>query len=467
MMDYINQEEQKYRWRTQKSLALHERALRIMAGGISHNLRYYHPYPCYLAKAQGPRFWDVDGNEYLDFWMGHYLNILGHTPEPVLSALDKQLKEGVQWGIVHKRQLELAELVKQCVPSVEKIRFCCSGTEAVIYARRLARAYTGKQKFIKMEGSWHGAGTHSATVDNPNLTQGKQGGSCEDAVINTILIRFNDTQMAVDRIRENANTLAAVMMEPILGEGGFIPADLEFLRTIREETRKVGALLIFDEIITCFRVGLGGAQELFQVYPDLTTLGKILGGGMPIGALGGRSDILELCNPNANVPEHKQTLIGGGTFSCAPLNMAAGLAMIKFLKKNSEKIYPSLEQAGTQVRRGIEKNFTDHGIPAKCTGFGSLFMTHFPRVSLKELKDAQALNIACDKEKRERELRIRLLNKGIYVMHGGGAISTAHTKKDLAVFLEKINEVAGDMAESACHKSRLKCDLTGIKQQQL
>ncbi|MEW6381821.1 MAG: aspartate aminotransferase family protein [bacterium] len=455
-MSSLNQEYQKYRSRTGKSLDLYTRASRVMAGGVSHNLRYFAPYPCYLARAEGPRFWDVDGNEYLDFWMGHYLNILGHTPWQVTSALERQVREGVQWGIVHELQIELAEIVSRLIPSAEKVRFCCSGTEAVIYARRLARAFTDRQKFIKMEGSWHGAGTHSATIDNPDLNQGKRGGACEDAIQNTVLVRFNDTQEAFDRIREHADDLAAVIMEPILGEGGFIPGDREFLKVIREETQKAGALLIFDEIITGFRVGLGGAQGLYNITPDLTTLGKILGGGMPIGAVAGRADIMELCSPTANLPEYRKTLIGGGTFSCAPLCMTAGIAMLRHLEENAREIYPSLEAAGIQVRGGIERAFARHGIAARCTGIGSLFMTHFPKVRLEELKDSHALAVDCDLEKREKELRMRLLNKGVFVMHGGGAISTAHTPADLMMFLEKVEEVAQDMAEDQCSQGR--CD---------
>jgi len=446
-MSSLNQEYQKYICRSRKSLELYHRALQVMAGGVSHNLRYFAPYPCYLARAEGARFWDVDGNEYLDFWMGHYLNILGHTPEPILSALEKQLRQGIQWGIVHELQIELAEIVQRLIPSAEKVRFCCSGTEAVIYARRLARAATSRQKFIKMEGSWHGAGTHSATIDNPDLSQGKRGGSCEDAIQNTILVRFNDVQQAIDRIREHADDLAAVIMEPILGEGGFIPAERKFLEAIREETNRAGALLIFDEIITGFRVGLSGAQGLYNIRPDLTTLGKILGGGMPIGAVVGRADIMELCSPTANLPEYKKTLIGGGTFSCAPLCMRAGIAMLRYLEENAQKIYPYLEAAGNQIRTGIEQAFARYGIAAKCTGIGSLFMTHFPKIKLEELKDSHTLAVDCDLEKREKELKIRLLNKGVFVMHGGGAISMAHTPADLAIALEKVEEVAKEMAE--------------------
>jgi len=459
-MSSLDQEYQKYRHRTKKSLELYNRASRVMAGGVSHNLRFFPPYPCYLAKAEGSRFWDVDGNEYLDFWMGHYLNILGHTPEPVLSAVERHVRGGVQWGTVHEIQIELAEIVQRLIPSAEKVRFCCSGSEAVIYARRLARAFTNKQKFIKMEGSWHGAGTHSATIDNPDLNKEKKAGSCDDAIQNTILVRFNDTRMAIDRIRENADTLAAVMMEPVLGEGGFIPADLEFLQAIREETRKAGALLIFDEIITGFRVGLGGAQGLFNVIPDLTTLGKILGGGMPIGAVVGRADIMELCSPTANLPESRKTLIGGGTFSCAPLCMVAGTAILRYLEENAHEIYPSLDAAGVQSRAGIEKAFARYGIPAKCTGFGSLFMTHFPKVALsgcaleRELKNSHTLAVDCDLEKREKELKIRLLNKGVHVMHGGGAISAAHTPSDLKMFLEKMEEIAQEMAEDQFCQAR-------------
>ncbi|MGA1870003.1 MAG: aspartate aminotransferase family protein [bacterium] len=432
--------------KTPRSRLLHKRALKVMPGGVCHNLRYHEPYPFYAKRTDGAYFWDVDGNKYLDFWMGHYLNILGHNPEVIATSIKKEIEKGIQWGIVHPKQVELAEIVCRLIPSAEQVRFCCSGTEGGINARRLARVYTKKSKFIKMQGGWHGAGAVSAMVDNPALSVSKLGGSSKEAKEETIVVPFNDTQKVADAISKNANDLAGVIMEPVLGEGGFIPADLEFLRTIRQMTEKVGALLIFDEVITGFRLALGGAQSVFNIMPDLTVLGKILGGGMPIGAVAGRADIMKRCSPIEDLPASEKTLIGGGTFSCAPLSMTAGIAMLTYLEENQDWIYPRLNRMGEKIRDQVELIFLRHGLNVQCTGIASLFMTNFPKSKGMKLESCENISLDCDLSRREGDLRLRLLNKGVFAMHGGGALSVRHTEQDLQFFFTVLDEVAQEMA---------------------
>lgn len=438
----MNNELKKYRDRTINSHRMHREGCKLMAGGVSHNIRYHPPYPCYFAYGKGSRFWDVDGNEYLDFWMGHYCNILGHAPEPIISSLREKIDVGLQCGLVTPYQIELAELICRHIPSAEKVRFCCSGTESTTYALRLARSYTKRNKIIKMEGGWHGAATESTTGDgqdflrnNPKVLRLRDG--------RTIVVPFNDVEKTTKAIRMYADDLAAVIIEPIAGKGGFIPANEEYLRAIREETQRVGVLLIFDEIVSAFRVALGGAQELFGVLPDITTLGKVLGGGLPIGAIAARGNILDRCSPT--IEREQRVMVGGGTFSCLPLAMIAGTALIRYLEENKDEIYASLKSMGDWIRKKIEEVFVTQGVYAKCTGIGSLFMTHFPLMQDIELTNPHQTYFHCDVQRREVELKIRLLNRGIFVMHGGGTVSTAHTWDDLRLFIEKMDEVAYEM----------------------
>src|SRR4030043_1625363 len=321
-----------YRLKTPFSRKLFEKAREAMPGGISHNIHFFPPYPFFVQKTKGDKIWDEDGSEYVDLWMGHFAHILGHRPSVVVRAVEKQLKEGVHWGLVYKKQIEWAELVQELVPSAEMVRFCCSGTEATMYAVRLARAFTGKKIVLKIAGGWHGA--------NPDLSLGikmpyereESLGLFPELQKYTKVIPFNDLPGSLEVIHQNKKDLAGVILEPIVGEGGFNPATKEYLQMLRSETKKLGALLIFDEVISCFRVALGGVQERFNLTPDLTTLGKIAGGGLPVGALVGKREILEKTSPEKKSKKWERVLIGGGTFSAHPLTAAAGLAMLHYLK---------------------------------------------------------------------------------------------------------------------------------------
>lgn len=437
-----------YRLKTPLSENLFERAKEVMPGGISHNIHYFPPYPFFIKKTKGSKIWDVDRNEYVDLWMGNYTHILGHRPRVVVQAIEEQLKEGIHWGTVYKKQVEWAELVRELVPSAEMVRFCCSGTEATMYAVRLARAFTGKKTILKMAGGWHGA--------NPDLSLGikmpyekeESLGLLPELQEYTKVIPFNDLSGSLDIIHQNKEDLAGIILEPIIGEGGFTPATKEYLQMLRSETEKLRALLIFDEVISCFRVALGGAQERFNITPDLSTLGKIVGGGLPVGALVGKKEILEKTSPEKKSAKWERILIGGGTFSAHPLTAAAGLAMLRYLKDRRKEVYPLLESKGEKVRKGVQKALDQEGLNAVVTGIGSLFQTHFPFEKGVTLNSPHSIHRLTDIDKREIEFRVRMLTKGVHVMHGGGALSMAHSDEDIKKIINAARKVAREMTRS-------------------
>lgn len=437
-----------YRRRTPSSERLFKRAKAVMPGGVSHNIHYFPPYPFFLKEAKGSKIYDVDGNEYIDLWMGHYTHILGHHPPIVVQAIEKQIKEGIHWGIVFEKQVEWAELVQELVPCAEMVRFCCSGTEATMYAVRLARAWTGKKTILKIAGGWHGA--------NPDLSVGikmpyereESLGLLSELQDYTKTILFNDLSQTLDTIHQHRADLAGIILEPVVGEGGFSPATEEYLRMLRAETERLHALLIFDEVISGFRLALGGAQERFGIIPDLTTLGKVMGGGFPVGALVGKKEILEATSPERKGKKWERILIGGGTFSSHPFSAAAGLAILHYLKENKDEIYPYLERKGEELRKELQEVFNQAGVNAMVTGIGSLFQIHFPFERMERFDSPHLINQKTDIEKREVEFRLRMLNHGVHVMHGGGSLSMAHTEEDLQKIIRATREVAKEMDQS-------------------
>ena len=437
-----------YRQKTPSSENLFKRAREVMPGGVSHNVHYFPPYPFFVTKGKGSKIWDVDGNEYVDLWMGHYTHILGHHPDVIVEAVQRQAKEGIHWGIVFEKQVAWAELIRDLVPCAEMVRFCCSGTEATMYAVRLARAFTGKKIILKMAGGWHGASSDLSVGIKVPYERDESLGLFPELQQHTKVIFFNDLSKSLDIIRENRNDLAGIILEPAMGEGGFTPANSEYLKMLRSETERLGALLIFDEVITGFRVALGGAQERFGILPDLTTLGKITGGGFPVGALVGKREILERTSPELKGNKWERILIGGGTFSSHPFTAEAGLAMLGHLKDHADEVYPLLEARGEKVRKGIQEALQNEGMGAAVTGIGSLFQTHFPLQKGLALNSPHSINQFTDVEKREVEFRIRMLTKGVHVMHGGGGLSIAHSDKDIEKIIEAAREVGREMADS-------------------
>jgi len=437
-----------YRLKTHLSENLFKRAKEVMPGGISHNIYYFPPHPFFVKKAKGSKIWDVDGNEYVDLWMGHYTHMLGHHSEVIIEAIERQLKEGIHWGILFEKQVEWAELIQELIPCAEMVRFCCSGTEATMYAVRVARAFTRKNIILKIAGGWHGASTDLSVGIKVPYEKEESLGLLPELQKYTKSIPFNDLPGSLEIIQQSKDDLAGVILEPVIGEGGFIPATMEYLEMLRSETERLGALLIFDEVISGFRVALGGFQERFHISPDLTTLGKIVGGGFPVGALVGKREILEKTSPELKGNKWERILIGGGTFSSHPFTAAAGLAMLGYLKDYAEEVYPLLEAKGKKAREGVQESFRREGLDAIVTGIGSLFQTHFPFQKGVTLHSPHAINTFTDIEKREVEFRIRMLTKGVHVMHGGGGLSIAHSDEDIEKIIGAAGEVAREMAES-------------------
>lgn len=435
---------ERYRRSTPGSEGLHRRALDLFPGGVSHNIRAFSPHPLYPRSASGARFEDADGRTYLDLWMGHYALILGHAFEPVRQALAAALSGGWHWGMPSEGQILLAETVRAAVPSMEEMRFCTTGTEAAMYAVRLARAVTGRPVVLKAAGGWHGASTDLSFAVRPPYGDAEGPGLLAPGEQGVGHLFFNDVEGSVPAVEANRGRLAAVIVEPMLGAGGFLPATPEFLRFLREVCDREGALLIFDEIITGFRFRYGSLADEYGIRPDLTTLGKIVGGGMPLGIYGGRRDVLEAANPAAR-GAGRPVLVGGGTFSCHPLTLAAARAQLGALEQAGARFYLDLARRGDELRRGVEERFSAAGLPAECTGKGSLFMTHVLAGESRGLRTPADLASKTRGELPDGALRLALLHHGVFAVHGGGSLSSAHSDDDVAALLDAYGAAAEDV----------------------
>jgi len=425
-----------YAARTPLSRRLYGRARKVFAGGVNHNARSYSPYPLFLKRAKGQHVWDEDGNRYVDYWMGHMALILGHSPGVVVEALRQQIGNGTHYGMGSRLSLELGEEIQRSVPCAEMLRFCNTGAEATMYLVRLARAFTRKRTVVKIAGGWHGYNTELNKGVHRPFDRAEGEGILPAEQSHLVTVRFNDLEAAGRAMRKSKNDLAVVFLEPVLGAGGCIPADPEYLRGLRELTERAGALLAFDEIITGYRLALGGAQELYGVKPDLAALGKIVGGGLPIGLVCGLKEVVSMADPSR---KERFVSIGGGTFSENPLSMAAGLATTRFLRRNRGSVYPRLEEAGGRLRSGVDRAFKEQGIRAHTTGMGSLFFTHFGE------KPTSAEQAAAEDRSLAAAYSMRLLSSGVFLLPGhAGAISTAHTKEDIERLIRVSRGFAAD-----------------------
>lgn len=385
-----------------------EEARRYLPDGDSRHSIFWKPYPIFTESARGAVVTDVDGVERLDFINTMTTMILGHGPAPVLEAARRQLDDGLAYNSPNRHQVELARLLCARVPSFEQVRFTNSGTEATLNAIRAARAFTGRSKIAKVEGGYHG--THDAVLvslridpsaggdyDNPQPVASSGGlvaGTLEQAVI----IPYNDAPAARRILEAHADELAAVIVEPVLGSVGMLPGDAEYLAMLRDFAADSGALLIFDEVIS-YRVAPGGAQEYYGITPDLTALGKIIGGGFPVGAFGGRADIMRLYAPLSG-----PAINHGGTFNANPVTMAAGVATLKELTPIR---YRRLAELGEMLRQGVRQVCAELEQPVTVTGIGSLFGIHFTAGPLCNYRDIAAV----DKALGERVF-MGMLNEG-------------------------------------------------------
>ncbi len=430
-----------YRAKTPNSLKMFEQASMIMPGGQSHNARFFEPYPFYAQKARGKYIWDVDGNRYVDYWMGHTALILGHSPAVVASTLKQQSTNGLLLGSPNRYAFELASLVNKVVPCAESLRFCTTGAEATMYAVRLARAFTKKSTIVKMAGGWHGYSSALTVGVSPPYDMPESAGLISDDERLVKLAKFNDIEKTKEAMDAVAGDLAGLIVEPVVGAGGTIPATKEYLEFLKKRCAELGAVLIFDEIITGFRLGLGGAQEYYQIKPDLCTLGKILGGGLPVSAVAGSSEIMSLADVN-HKSKTQRCWIGGGTFSENALCMKAGIATLGFLMRNRKSLYKNLNRLAEDLRTSVDRIFSENGIRTKSTGAGSLFTTHFLSEDQDDILSPSDASAA--KKAAQKDYYFSLIARnGIYFIPGHlGAISTAHSRSDIDQFLHATEEYA-------------------------
>ncbi|MEN6478960.1 MAG: aminotransferase class III-fold pyridoxal phosphate-dependent enzyme [Anaerolineales bacterium] len=446
-----------YRERFPRSAAADEAARRVLIDGVSHTARLFAPYPFRVVANQGATVTAIDGQELVDYWQGHYANILGHNSAIIRDRLIAMLQagEGLQTGHLEERQTRYAETLARAT-GAERVRLTTSGTLATMYAMMLARAYTRRDVVLKVGGGWHGANplalkgvSRTAHGFDRVDSAGVNGGADH----NTLVTRFNDPQALADVFAAHGNEIACFIFEPCPGNGGFVPATGEYMQLARELTTRYGALLILDEVITGFRYRAGGAQRLYGVSGDLSTYGKIIGGGMPVAAVVGRADVMALCSQAAE----PRVWFSGGTYSAHPLSLEAGQVMLDYLLANEDTIYPALAAKGEALRTGIERVFADRGVLARCTGWGndafpggSLATVYFPLRDDVVAAGADDLTdpTRCDDPLRERVLKLALLVNGVSIMHGLGAISLAHTAAHLERTLEAFDAFAQRLARA-------------------
>ena len=428
-----------YRKKTKKSERLFSKSARLHCNGVSHNIRFFEPYPFVVKKSLGKNLIDVDENKYTDYWMGHWSLILGHRPQTVKESLKKQIEKGWMYGTVNEQTIGLSELISKSVPAAEKIRYVASGTEATMYAVRLARAVTGKKIIAKIDGGWHGYATDLLKSVNWPFNESESGGLINDEKI--ISIPYNDLKTSLEILKKYSKELAGVIVEPVLGGGGGIPVEVDYLKGIQEFVSRNDSLLVLDEIVTGFRFRFGCLYNSIQkkIEPDIITLGKIVGGGMPIGIVCGKKDVMDTANVNRIKKKSDRTYIGGGTFSANPASMVCGFATLSELKTKKMNVYPKLESIGNYTRKNLEKVFDGKVI---VTGMGSLFMTHFVKDGVTKVTSAEHA-FRCDVEMLHNYHFKMIAQDGIFFLPGKlGAFSNIHTETDAKLIVKASEEFA-------------------------
>ncbi|GAB2997606.1 glutamate-1-semialdehyde 2,1-aminomutase [Cyclobacterium sediminis] len=393
---------------TSKSKQLFEKAKKFIPGGVNSPVRAFKAVggdPLFISHAEGAYIYDVDGNEYIEAINSWGPMVLGHNHPLVREAVIKAMEKGTSFGAPTGMEVEIAELITKMVPSVEKVRMVNSGTEATMSAVRLARGFTGKDKFLKFEGNYHGhgdsfliaAGSGAITMGNPD-SPGVTHGTAKD----TLLAPFNDLGKVKEVLEANKGEIAAIILEPVAGNMGCVLPEPGFLEGLRKLCDAEEIVLIFDEVMTGFRLSPGGAQQYLGVTPDLTTMGKIIGGGMPVGAYGGKAEIMDFVSPSGPVYQ-------AGTLSGNPIAMAAGLTMLKYLDENPN-VYTQLEKTGETLVAGLKDSLKRLGLPYTINNLGSMYTLFFTDQKVKNFADAQT----CDTEVFGKYFR-GMLEKGIYL----------------------------------------------------
>jgi glutamate-1-semialdehyde 2,1-aminomutase len=416
----------------QLSRKLFAEALNLMPGGVNSPVRAFRAVggqPFFVQRGKGSKLYDVDGNEFIDYVCTWGPSILGHAHVAINRAIYDQLKNGTSFGAPHTLEIKIAKLIQKCFPSIQKLRMCNSGTEATMSCIRLARGFTKRDSIIKFEGCYHGhvdsllvkAGSGALTFGQPD-----SAGVPSDLAKLTITLPYNDLEAVTKIFKEKGKEIAAIILEPIPANAGLYLPKPGYLEGLRKITKEYESLLIFDEVMTGFRLAPGGAQEIYKIDPDLTALGKIIGGGLPVGAFGGKAEIMNCLAPLGPVYQ-------AGTLSGNPLALAAGIANVEHLiscpKGSSQNSYTLLEERGAQLEEGLKKVTSKHRVPVQFQRIGSMFCGYFCEGAVHNLTDAKR----SDTERFSKFFN-GMLERGIYIAPSqfeAGFISTAHSEKDI------------------------------------
>jgi glutamate-1-semialdehyde 2,1-aminomutase len=423
-----------------------ERSLKVVAGGVSSDVRRSElPHPLFFQSGKGSRLYDIDGNEYIDYVLGQGPLLLGHSPRPVLEAVHQQLEQGLVYAAQHEAETELAEFLTEVIPCAQKVRFNSTGSEAVITALRIARAYRNRPLVVKFEGQWHGWYDSLFISTSPSLEQAgphespkavlPSQGQVRNAAENVVVMPWNNLELLEDLFRQRGSEIAAVITEPMMCNSGSIAPLPGFLEGLRHLCDRYEITLIFDEVITGFRLALGGAQEAFGVVPDLATYAKGIASGFTLSAVAGKAQWMDLISCGK--------VVHAGTYNSNPIVIAAGLATVRHLKENRATLYPHLYQLSDRLREGLRSSFKNAGLPALIGGLGPVVQV--------SLVDTTMLRDYRDWLRRDTAMYQRLVTQLVplgvrTITRGTWYLSTAHTEDDVQLTVEKVDSALKRLA---------------------
>lgn len=410
-----------------KSKELFERAKRTIPGGVNSPVRAFDPNPFFITHAQDSKLYSVDGENYVDYCMAYGALLFGHANVDLISAVQGQLEKGTLYGVPTELEVELAEGLKKTSACMEMLRLVNTGTEATMSAIRAARGYTARKKIVKFEGCFHGshdsvlvkAGSGAATFGTPSSL-----GIPEEATKNTIVLPYNNFEAIEETVKQEGNQIAAIIVEPVMGNAGLILPNEGYLNYLRKLTREYGIILIFDEIITGFRLALGGAQQYYGIIPDMATLGKVLGGGFPIAAFGGKKDIMQNISPSGKIYQ-------AGTFSGNPISATAAYTVLNMLREKQNEIYPKLEKNCKELKKALVDLSANYRLETQIYSIASMFQIFFSDQTVCDMTTAKRADT-----KRFQAYFRELLKESIFIPPAQFEtcfLSTAHTDEDLKV----------------------------------
>lgn len=439
---------ERYRRTFQADKEVADRARELFPDGVTHDGRYVDPFPVYMDRALGSKKWGLNGRHFIDYWVGHGALLLGHSSPPIVEAVTRQVQRGTHYGASHRMEVEWADLVRQLIPSAERVRFVASGTEATLMAIRLARTFTGRKKVLKFAGHFHG--WHDAVIPSSYPPFDKDIPGIPQCVLDaTVVCPPNDIDAVAEQLRRD-DDIACVMIEPTGGIFGTIPTNKQFIEPLRQLTADHGVVLVFDEVVTGFRVDPGGAQAMYGIMPDLTVLAKVLGGGLPCGALAGRKQIMDLISINEQrAGQYHKRMPHPGTFNANPLTAAAGIAMLNIIRTGQPQKH--VNALAAKLRAGLIDLFDHHRLDWAAYGEYSdvkLLLGHGRR----DVRAADFDPYQWDYRKLDggdpdlaRHLRCGLLLAGVDFMGNHAFLSTAHSDDDIDATIAAFDQTIGWM----------------------